>query len=292
MTNFGTPTVTVVARPVETRPNANRKLYLALAGVTLAAILGGAGLKLMYSAKSASEATAATPTADDTVAATNPEATATEPLVASFATPFVQASPSLQLADPALLQSTSSQSRIETIAAGRPDPFAPLVTPNRALQKPTPMAVPAPPPPPTGAVAVQPTVAQPLPVVPVAATQSLPPLPQGIPSLPSLPIPMVPGSFAPEGEVAVAPNANPVPLSVIDQVAVSGVVQIGSSVHAIITEPGNSSGRRVAQGDTVAGGRIRVKRIDVSGADPVVVLTYEGRDHYRTVGSGAMLGSL
>jgi hypothetical protein len=79
---------------------------------------------------------------------------------------------------------------------------------------------------------------------------------------------------------------------VVDQITVSGVVQIGSQVQAIITEPGNSGGRRVAPGDTVAGGRVRVKSIDVSGADPVVVLTYDGRDHYRTVGSSAMIGSL
>jgi Tfp pilus assembly protein PilP len=82
---------------------------------------------------------------------------------------------------------------------------------------------------------------------------------------------------------------SPGPLSVIDQVTVSGVVQIGQQVHAIVSEPGSSAGRRVAQGDAVAAGQVRVKAIDLSGPDPTVVLTYNGRDYYRTVGGSGSL---
>lgn len=280
--------VTVVAIPADS-PSSNRILYGAIAAGILIALLGGAGLKLMQTRSTSAEAVAIEPLgmaeADSNVGETTPS----DP---SFAEPFVQASPSLRLADPSLLQSTVPQARVETIASGRPDPFAPLVTPRRAPSRPSPVAVPAlPPTAVTAQVPGQPAAPQPMPVVPVANTQSLPPLPTALP-LPSLPAPFVPGSLPQMGgEVAIAPTA-PVFQSLIDQVGVSGVVQIGNSVHAIVTEPGDSSGRRVSQGDLVAGGRVRVKSIDVSGVDPVVILTYDGRDYPRTVGSGAMMGSL
>lgn len=74
----------------------------------------------------------------------------------------------------------------------------------------------------------------------------------------------------------------------MEQVTISGVVQIGQQVHVIITEPSNPSGRRVSQGDTLAGGQVRIKAIDLSGVDPTVVLTYNGRDYFRTVsGTGS-----
>lgn len=275
--------VTVVATPADA-PSSNRVLYGAIAAGILLALLGGAGLKLMQARSTPAEPVATEP-ADMAEAA--PVATAaSDP---SFAEPFVQASPGLQLADPALLQSTVPQARVETIASGRPDPFAPLVTPRRAPIRPSsPVAVPAPP---TAVATVSAQPAASSPAVPVVNTQSLPPLPTTM-GLPSLPPPFVPGSLPQMGtEVAIAPTA-PVFQSLIDQVGVSGVVQIGNSVHAIITEPGDSSGRRVSQGDVVAGGRVRVKSIDVSGVDPVVILTYDGQDYTRTVGSGAMMGAL
>jgi hypothetical protein len=42
----------------------------------------------------------------------------------------------------------------------------------------------------------------------------------------------------------------------------------------------------------LAGGQVRVKSIDTSSAEPVVVLTYNGQDYTRTVGSGTLIGSL
>jgi hypothetical protein len=68
-------------------------------------------------------------------------------------------------------------------------------------------------------------------------------------------------------------------------VVVSGVVQVGSGISVIITEPGSTVSRRVAQGDMLAGGRIRLKSVDMSGQEPMVVLTYDGKDYTRTVGA-------
>jgi hypothetical protein len=278
MTYSGTPKITV--QPTQPPLASNRRIYFALAGGALAASVGGASFKLMQgnSVNGVDQPVVDAPVESQSLGSDQPSAT--------FESPFLSAAPSLRLADPSLLQSTSSQARVDAIAAGRPDPFAPLVSPSRVAARPQPVTVPAALPP-VGVV-----TAQPLPVVPVAATQSLPPMPQALP-LPILPTPLLPGGFAQsEGDFAVAPTASPVFQSLVEQVTVSGVVQIGSQASAIVTEPGNSVGRRVSQGDTVAGGRIRVKSIDMSGSEPVVVLTYDGRDYPRTVSSAAMVGSL
>jgi hypothetical protein len=284
MTYSGTPKITV--QPSNTQPPSasNRRIYLALAGGALVALVGGASFKLI---QSNSVDAVSQPEGDALVELENTSGSVAGDLSsATFESPFLSASPNFRLADPSLLQSTSSQARVDAIAAGRPDPFAPLVSPSRVAARPQPVTVPEALPP-VGVV-----TAQPLPVVPVAATQSLPPMPQALP-LPILPTPILPGGFAQsEGDFAVAPTASPVFQSLVEQVTVSGVVQIGSQASAIVTEPGNSVGRRVSQGDTVAGGRIRVKSIDMSGSEPVVVLTYDGRDYLRTVSSAAMVGSL
>lgn len=277
--------VTVVSAQADSASSTNRLLYAAVAGGALLALLAGAGIRLMGAGSTPNQPVVTE--SDEPAATVSPSPGAPSP---NFSEPFVSASPSLRLADPALLQSTVPQARVETVASGRPDPFAPLVTPSRVPSRPTLAAVPAPPAPAAAAQAPAPVPA-PVPVVPVANTQSLPPLPTALP-LPSLPAPFVPGALPlMDGEVAIAPTA-PVFQSLIDQVEVSGVVQIGGAAHAIITEPGDRSGRRVSQGDLVAGGRIRVKSIDVSGGDPIVILTYDGQDYPRTVGSGAMTGML
>ncbi len=275
MTYSGTPNATVATGSAKLAAHSNRKIYGLMAGGALVALAAGAGFKLMQGDRPSQTAETGL----------DPVAEVGEPTAAAFGSPFLQASPTLSLADPGLLRSTSPQARVETVAAGRVDPFAPLVSASRVPTKPTPEAVPVIPP-----AAV--ITAQPLPVVPVTATQNLPPLPQ-VASLPSLPAPYVPGSTLQNGEdIAVAPTTSPVFQSLVEQVAVSGVVQVGNQVSAIVTEPGSSVGRRVSQGDVVAGGRIRIKTIDVSGPEPIVVLSYDGRDYPRTVGSAAMVGAL
>ncbi|MGF1567680.1 MAG: hypothetical protein ACFCVD_06370 [Nodosilinea sp.] len=250
----------------------NRQLYPAIAGSLILALAGGAALKLLHNHRVSSEAFA-----------TTAEVEADDAPEVFQSTPFFKPAPAIRLASPSLLRSTSSQARVESVAAGRPDPFAPVILPGSAPTRPTAAAVT-----PVGAV----TPGQPLPTVPVVATQSLPPLPQVVP-LPNLPAPFVAGSVpqAP-AQVAVAPSASPTFTSLVDQVVVSGVVQVGNGVSVIITEPGSTVSRRVAQGDWVAGGRIRVKSVDMSGQEPVVVLTYDGKDYFRTVGSAALVSSL
>lgn len=256
---------------------ANRKLYAAISGCLLLAVVAGAGLKLTTSGNSDTQpaevnAGAAAPDGEGILPATD------EAVTPFQSQPFFAASTPLRLADPSLLRSTSSQARVETVAAGRPDPFASVILPGPRVPQPNPTVAVLTPAAPAAAV-------QALPAVPVAATQSLPPIPQTV-TLPNLPLPFLAGSVPPSPtDIAVAPTGSPVFQNLVDQVVVSGVVQVGSGVSVIVTEPGSTVSRRVAAGDMLAGGRIRVKSVDMSSQEPMVVLTYDGRDYTRTVGA-------
>ncbi|MGF1518159.1 MAG: hypothetical protein ACFCVB_10190 [Nodosilinea sp.] len=262
---------------------ANRKLYSAIAGGLLLAVAAGAAIKLTTAGPST--APVAGVNADGGAITTDGEG-ALIPATGEAATPFQSqpfftASTPLRLADPSLLRSTSSQARVEAVTAGRPDPFASVVLPGPRVPRPDPAAAVLTP--------ASPAVAQGLPAVPVAATQSLPPLPQVAMqpvTLPNLPAPFLPGGVPPiPTDIAVAPTGSPAFQNLVDQIVVSGVVQVGSGISVIVTEPGSTVSRRVSQGDMLAGGRIRVKSVDMSGQEPMVILTYDGRDYTRTVGA-------
>ena len=273
-----------------------RKLYAAISGGLLLAIAAGAALKLTIGNSNSAEVVEVDPATSDLMA-TNTAPADTEgaliPQADEAATPFqskpfFQPSAPIRLADPNLLRSTSPQTRVESVAAGRSDPFASVVLPGPRASRPSPAAAALTPVPPEVA-------SRGLPTVPVAATQSLPPLPQAptqAVALPSLPAPFLPGSVpALPTDIAVAPTGSPVFESLVDQVVVSGVVQVGSGISVIVTEPGSTVSRRVSQGDMLAGGRIKVKSVDMSGQEPIVVLTYDGQDYTRTVGA-PMVSSL
>lgn len=267
---------TAVPKADSTKSISNRKLYPAIAGGLLVALAAGAALKLIYGNRAVSTSESAA-----SIVATTESSPAADPELFQSA-PFFKPSAPTRLADPALLKSTSAPVRVQTVAAGRTDPFASVIVPGPASSRPAPA---------TPVTAVTP--AQPLPVVPVVATQSLPSLPPLLPSLPSLPSPFVPGSAAQNPTaVAVAPTASPTFQSLVDQIVVSGVVQIGNDVSLIVTEPGNATSRRVSKGDLLAGGRVRIKSVDLSSQEPVVVLTYDGTDYTRIVGDNAMIGAL
>lgn len=268
---------------------ANRKLYSAIAGCLLLAVAAGAAIKL--TAGGPSTAPVAEVNADGGAVAPEEGAqlSATEEAATPFQSkPFFTASTPLRLADPSLLRSTSPQARVEAVSTGRPDPFASVILPGPRVARPNPAAALLTPVPPAIA-------SQGLPAVPVAATQSLPPLPQVAVqpvALPNLPLPFLPGGVpSSPTDIAVAPTGSPAFQSLIDQIVVSGVVQVGSGVSVIVTEPGSTVSRRVSQGDMLAGGRIRVKSVDMSGQEPMVILTYDGRDYTRSVGA-PLVGAL
>jgi hypothetical protein len=98
-------------------------------------------------------------------------------------------------------------------------------------------------------------------------------LPQAIPALPDIPrLPRpLPASLAPQPELARA-------------VSVSGVVQIGSVVYAIVDAPDEPSSRYVQVGQRLSNGEIIVKRIDMNGSDSSVILEQAGMQVVRRVG--------
>jgi hypothetical protein len=277
-----------------TKAITNRQLYPAIAGGLLVALACGAALKIIH----ASQANTAKEAESVAVVETD---VAEDPFQES--TPFFQPSASPRLADPGLLRSTQPQARAESVATGRPDPFASIVTaPRRPLAQPTVAnvspVVPSSPIPagassriataPAAPSAKAPASSQTsMPVVSVATTQSLPSLP------PLPPVPMVPGSNLDPGTVEVGPTITSAWAgSPVDQVVVSGVAKIGNRVSVIVHEMGSNTSKRVAPGDYVANGQVQIKSVDLSNAEPVVVLSYNGQDYQRSVGSETLIGSL
>ena len=113
---------------------------------------------------------------------------------------------------------------------------------------------------------------------PVAVTVSLPKVivppstPTILPSLPSLP--SLPPADLPNPTLAKA-------------VVVTGIVQVGSSTQAIVKAPLEPSSRYVSPGQRIANGQVLVKRIEVRGSEPVVILEELGIEVVKFIGSPA-----
>ncbi|MBE9177090.1 hypothetical protein IQ268_00685 [Oculatella sp. LEGE 06141] len=193
---------------------------------------------------------------------------------APFSEPTVtaQASPAGVL-PPDLIGSTDANQRVRAIQSNRPDPFALIQT--------------------------TPTVQ--IPVEETASPQQSPPqTAQTIPVLPNLPrvggVPGAsPGATTPGGAapgqtspsaVAALPPAPPQP-TLAKAVQVSGVVQVGSTLHAIVNAPNEPSSRYVRVGQRLSNGQVLVKRIEMNGgAVPIVILEQNGIEVSTAVGEG------
>lgn len=247
----------------------NRQAAAAILGSVLLALGLGSGLKLWLTRSAVQRQDS------EGSAAVNQQ---------TFQQPFLSATEGLQLANPLLLKSTSTETRLTTIASGRLDPFAPVtvLTPlSQAADSTEPQRQ-------LTSFDAPPTLHS-LPVIPVTSTQALPPLP----NISSAPLPglgiSAPGAAAPTVEIAPLPL---LPQSPVDGIEISGVAQVGDNVRAIIREAGASTSRHVQAGDLLADGQVRVKRIDLSNSEPMVVLEYNGEEFYRSVGSTALVSLL
>lgn len=174
---------------------------------------------------------------------------------------------------------------------GRPDPFSALpLTPTVVIKQ--------------NPVPVRPSV--------IPSTLAVRPVAPGIPSsaapaqqsssLPSVIVPatVVPRAIAPSSAPSLAsPSAVlPTPVSLAtptinlaQAIAVSGVVQAGSRTSIIVQVPNETTSRYAVVGDYLANGKVLVKRIEMQGAEPVVVLEQDGAEFVKPVGSGS-LGTL
>jgi hypothetical protein len=175
---------------------------------------------------------------------------------------------------PDLIGSTNPDQRLRSIQSARPDPFAlvqanPSVTITRTAQ------------PSSGGGS--PTGVSPIQSSGGSSSGSSGPtrvamVPQTIPVLPETPrLPRaLPAALAPQPELARA-------------VGVSGVVQIGGIVYAIVDAPDEPSSRYVQVGQRLSNGEVLVRRIDFDGSDSSVILEQAGMQVVRRVGDAPIV---
>lgn len=195
------------------------------------------------------------------------------PPAQSFAQPTVAAQPVTKTVT--LLPPTSPTVRLSQMPpSGRPDPFAALLpTQLKIPLQPQTAQVPAPKP---AQASGSPTTA------PAPAT--LPP-----PStLPTTPIATKPLTSIPLPPVAPAPS----PTQLAEGVEVRGVMQVGNKLVAIVKAPEEGTFRYVSAGESLANGKILVKRILLGQAgEPRVILQQNGVEVERRVGSSGPIAS-
>ncbi len=201
-----------------------------------------------------------------------------------FAEPLVPVAPQLSpIARADLIQSTDPNERLQQINSSRPNPFAvvPIPPPPQVIAPPAPPAPTAAAPPagtatsPVGAARPGvPGAGSPMAVAPGSAPGATP----GAPGTgqPTTPPPLAPLPALPQPTLAEA-------------VQVSGVMTIGSENFAVVQTSAGSQYVRVGQ--RVSNGRVLIKRIDLRGSEPMVVLEENGIEVSRPVGSPVQASS-
>jgi len=253
-----------------------RPQWFVIGTVILAAVVGGS-LRVILSQNASSPSTESaqvTSTAE------------TEESAQLFESPMISLSVELRkAATPSeLVRSTSSDDRLSVVTTGRPDPFAPITQTISATTSPSQREAEAAAAPPVTVSTNREPVSPQLPTTSISRVPDLPPVPfpqaapPALPAIPlasnPLPIPALPSSI---------PGASSVPQSPVDAVELTGVVQVGDRVGVIVREGNGQSSRHVFAGDLLAGGQVRVKSVDVSAQQPLVILEYRGQEYTRVV---------
>ncbi|WP_439566477.1 hypothetical protein [Gloeocapsopsis crepidinum] len=228
---------------------------------------------------------------------TNSTASLPQQAPAPAAEPFTKPtvapqSPTVVVPSPVLIQPTNGNQRAQQVQTGREDPFAGLFlrtaprTSQVASQPSTPSSTPAPSPPapsPAGnggsAGSEQNTTpnggSQPGGGANSNGNNGNPPIAQED----SIP-------FPPPDEGSFPPPLPSIPEpELARKVAVSGVVQIGEQLQAIVQVPNEGTSRYVRVGQRLSNGEILVKRIEMSpGIEPVVILEQYGVEVSKAIG--------
>lgn len=177
---------------------------------------------------------------------------------------------------PGLLKPTDADQRLAQIAKGERDPFAasavpPLIgkqiRPSSRASKPT-----------------TPSTTSPI-KLPKLGDLPTVPVPAGIGTAP----PSVPAAAPLPPAPAAAPTGN-----LANAVQVTGVMNVKGKLVAIIEAPNEPTSRSVQVGDYLAGGQVKVKRIELGpGGDPIVILEQDGVEVMKSVGrtASASLGT-
>jgi hypothetical protein len=192
----------------------------------------------------------------------------------AFAEPLVPVAPQLSpIARAELIQSTDPNERLQQINKSRTDPFSVVPTP------PAPRVV-APPAPPAGGAAGTPAGT-------IAGNPATPGT--GVPGTSTTPPGAAPGGSGGSGGSSTPPGLAPLPQlpkpTLAEAVLVTGVMTIGNENFAVVQTVNGS--QYVRAGQRVSNGQVLVKRIDVRGVDPVVILEQNGIEVSRPVGGPA-----
>lgn len=206
-----------------------------------------------------------------TSCATNRPKTQSVPPPQAFAQPVVPAKP---LTIPpvkitGMISTTDSKARLMPVAvASDRDPFAATAMPT-ALR-----------------ATIQPVRATTIATKSsIVATQPIASLPQPTISLNPTPLPPTSVPVSPAQPVILPPM--PPALRLADAIALTGVMQTGSKLSAIVKDTDGTS-RYVQTGESLAGGQVIVKQINLNPAgNPSIVLLHNGVEFTRTVGSVA-----
>ncbi|MEO1299440.1 MAG: hypothetical protein AAFW75_27430 [Cyanobacteria bacterium J06636_16] len=195
----------------------------------------------------------------------------------------------LEAADPStlLIATPPAEARSADLpGTGRPDPFTsvlqavarpqqPSLTPNLASTTATPENAN------TGASPATPTT----PATSVSNTVNLPPVPAVTLSPPvPLPLPSIPVANTPPVPIPSLP-AYSAPVDPLQAIELSGVVQLGDRVAVIVREANDKTSRHLFAGDFLSGGQVKVKSIDLSSQEPLIIFEYQGKEYTRIVGS-------
>lgn len=247
----------------------NRPQLLIIGTVVLAATIGGT-LRLFSGQEQPPAPVAVEPTES------------VEPTAELFQSPMVALSAELRKAamPSELVHSTATEDRLSVIAAGRNDPFAPITRTIGATSSSSQASGT------NAANNVEPNIAA-LPTAPVANTPDLPPVPSVsfAPQPPPLPsIPVAPNPVTIPSLPSNLPQINSVPQNPVQAIELTGVVQVGDRVGVIVREGNGGTSRHLFEGDLLAGGQVRVKAIDLSAQEPLVILEYQGKEYPRMVG--------
>ncbi|MGF1523802.1 MAG: hypothetical protein ACFBSF_15910 [Leptolyngbyaceae cyanobacterium] len=191
-------------------------------------------------------------------------------------------------ADPSalLIATPSAEDRLADLpGTGRPDPFMSVL---QAVERPRPSQSTATPDLASAASESETTnsgTPQSIPATSVSDTVDLPPVPTTTwsPQPAPLPLPAIPVANAPVSIPSLPTYSAPVdPMQAIE---LSGVVQLGDRVAVIVRESNDTTSRHMFAGDFLAGGRIKIKSIDLSSQEPLIILEYQGKEYPRIVGS-------
>lgn len=211
------------------------------------------------------------------------ESPSPQPDSPTFNQPTVQQQPR-GILPPDLISSTDPNQRVQQIDGDRNDPFALLpTTPSVQLAE---GATPAPTTAAPGAAPTAPTGTSPQ--TRQTAQAPRPRATGGAGGRGASPAPnranRTPAKPAPKSPIAANP---PRPQPVLARaVQVTGVVQVGDQVYAIVNAPNEPTSRYVQEGQRLAGGQVLVRRIEMNRAEPVVILEQNGVEVVRAVGEG------